>query len=342
MSEKDTNSCLSSRKAALQVDKGKIIEMYLAGKSIHQIAKSLHHGIKGIKEILVETKTKLRRPNPPLTNTKELSKCIELYRQGMNLKSICRARHHDVKLLRAALTEHGIGIHDRLYYMACKVDETYFDIIDTEVKAYFLGLLFADGTVSKDSLRIKLTLKAEDGYLVESLRAAIHCSNKICYIKSKDRSELGFGVSSPQSELAFTNKHMAQTLLSHGMDRKERFPETIPAELQHHFIRGVFDGDGCIWNGNRAPSEGLFYILAEKSLCDRFRDIFEANGCTKMESKPRKNIWQIRKSSNKTCMLNAFNYMYQDATIFMQRKHEIWKEWLTDNEFCSSSFPHII
>ena len=30
-----------------------------------------------------------------------------------------------------------------------------------------------------------------------------------------------------------------------------QFPNFISDELMPHFIRGLFDGDGCIWNGKR-------------------------------------------------------------------------------------------
>lgn len=328
----------------LQKNKEKIINLYLSGMSIAQISKKLHHGTAGIRKTLFAANIQIRQGinSSFFLSNEELEKCVNLYNEGQSLKSICKERHHDLTTLSKLFKERNITIRDNSYYKSCEVNETYFDKIDSEEKAYFLGLLFADGYTNENNSKVQISLKIEDGYLVCALKNAIHCSNQIEYVPSKDRRHLGFGISSPQMRLAFTNEHMARVLASYGMKDKNYFPDCVPTELRHHFIRGVFDGDGCVWNGNRSPSEGLFYILAKQNFCETIKEIFEHNGCPNMQLTCRKNIWQVRKSSNKMCMFNAFACMYQGAKIYMHRKHSIWKEWLTDNELCTSSFSHIL
>jgi len=140
-------------------------------------------------------------------------------------------------------------------------NENYFKKIDTEAKAYFLGLLYADGSniIPKQKNKIssgrtiKLALQSIDKEILEifsneiegnipikfeekSLKNSNHkniayiniCSNNI----SKDLIKLG----------CVPNKH-----------KKLQFPpfKIVPQELMPHFIRGYFDGDGCIWDGKR-------------------------------------------------------------------------------------------
>lgn len=58
-----------------------------------------------------------------------------------------------------------------------KLNSRYFAQIDGEKKAYFLGLLYADGhidhTVSKRNFTISINLNEEDGYLIEQFAEEI-------------------------------------------------------------------------------------------------------------------------------------------------------------------------
>ena len=62
------------------------------------------------------------------------------------------------------------------------LDEHYFDAIDTPQKAYWLGLLMTDGCVyakKEKSLRLCLTLKTEDKYLIEQFLSDLKCNKKM-------------------------------------------------------------------------------------------------------------------------------------------------------------------
>jgi DNA-binding transcriptional regulator WhiA len=62
------------------------------------------------------------------------------------------------------LSELGLTTHGHLYGMT-KIEETIFDVIDTEEKSYWAGFLFADGCVSDKAasgLSLKLKLAAQD------------------------------------------------------------------------------------------------------------------------------------------------------------------------------------
>lgn len=121
------------------------------------------------------------------------------------------------------------------------VNENFFKNIDTEEKAYFLGLLLADGCVfyCKKYLVTSLALKRQDSYVIERLRDLISPERPI-YLKKND-----------MSSLEIHNKSLSQDLMSWGcVPRKTcngfKYPN-IPKHLNNHFIRGYLDGDGCVY-----------------------------------------------------------------------------------------------
>ena len=90
----------------------------------------------------------------------------ELYNQGKSLRSIADQLGVDRKKLSKKFKEDGITIRDpyknsiRKAKRFKEVDESIFEIIDTEEKAYWLGFLYADGYVNHR--QVELSLKESD------------------------------------------------------------------------------------------------------------------------------------------------------------------------------------
>ncbi len=121
------------------------------------------------------------------------------------------------------------------------INETFFDVIDTEEKAYILGMLYADGYNNEKSYKVKLSLHRKDEEIVSKIRDIISPGRPLYYYQ-KDEVDSVTAV--------FCNKHMSKSLAKLGcMQNKSHkivFPDFLDKNLIHHFIRGYFDGDGCI------------------------------------------------------------------------------------------------
>jgi intein-encoded DNA endonuclease-like protein len=121
------------------------------------------------------------------------------------------------------------------------LDENYFEIIDTEAKAYILGLMITDGNVCYygDGYRIRLQLKYEDSYILEFFKNQIHCSNKL--IVDKRDGSIAFSIKSEK---------MFYDLSKYGVVPNKTLNNYVPPNihpmLMPHLIRGIFDGDGWI------------------------------------------------------------------------------------------------
>lgn len=137
---------------------------------------------------------------------------------------------------------------------ATKFDETVFDVIDTEEKAYWLGFIFADGSIRsiegqiKPKYTLEVSLKGLDIEHLRKFNKFMKASKEIKITKSKCGNK-----EFDRYRWIITNKHLWNTLYKLGCTSNKslslEFPENNifrDTSLIRHFIRGYFDGDGCI------------------------------------------------------------------------------------------------
>ena len=123
------------------------------------------------------------------------------------------------------------------------VDEDYFKIIDTERKAYFLGLMYADGCVmsKKGSLLSKITLVEEDNTILKIFQQELKTDYPFFEYK---RSKLNPNWKDV-TEFRIGNPHFTQNLINQGChfhkSKNLEFPneKILPIQLRSHFIRGL-------------------------------------------------------------------------------------------------------
>jgi hypothetical protein len=202
-------------------------------------------------------------------------------------------------------------------------DQSYFDVIDTEDKAYFLGLLFADGNVYMKRNRVQITLANEDSYILDKFSQCINSSAKL-YL---DREIY--------SKLILDSKPLCQYLIILGcIERKSltlKFPseEQVPKHLLHHFIRGYFDGDGHISKDKRLVKPYYHInITSSEGFIQSLRDELVENGIVPGGTYKR---YKEKEISAHTIMVKSksakvfLDYLYKDATIFLTRKHKLYE-----------------
>lgn len=188
-------------------------------------------------------------------------------------------------------------------------NKDYFETIDTEEKAYFLGFLMADGCISSShaNYHIKLELQEKDADIIKALLIAIDSKNAVSKIRKGNY--IGNSVS-------LSCKKMFYDLVNHGfLEHKsgnEIIPNTIPDEFVRHFIRGYFDGDGCAAKDGRISIVGGIKILKDIASCAGIADY------SIYEFKSTSVVCDLRYS--KVASKSFYNYLYKDANIFLYRK----------------------
>jgi hypothetical protein len=171
------------------------------------------------------------------------------------------------------------------------LDIDYFKIIDTEAKAYFLGLIAADGCVrikkdkiSGNSYVFSLSLQEQDKYILEILVSELKHFMSLKYYKSKKvkiNSEGKTYQASPSWRIDIHNRVFVENLYNQGMHPRksiEGFGKiNIPKELQPHFIRGYFDGDGCIGVYQKGASPIVYICSKTTDILDLLASWFPKN-----------------------------------------------------------------
>lgn len=199
-------------------------------------------------------------------------------------------------------------------------NKDYFKKIDTQEKAYILGLLYADGNISKNVLSI--SLQEKDKHILETIKACLSYTGPLRSVKKS-------GNRSPQWNLYITSTTLVKDLLTHGLFPNKGFHLTFPQisyNLCKHFIRGYFDGDGCIYS-NPKNQDYLVSMVSTKEVLEYIRDIFIHElglSRTKLYNPPKvkdKNLYILTyQGRNNVKLLRGF--LYKNATIYLQRKYD--------------------
>lgn len=209
------------------------------------------------------------------------------------------------------------------------IDETFFDNIDTQEKAYFLGILYADGYNNTDRNAVNLGLKENDKEILVKLNNLLQPAKPLQFVnmKSNRKQEIK---SSDQYRLVIANKHISKRLSELGCVKAKTFkivfPEWLNKNLIQHFIRGYFDGDGCLsWSFPRKALQGCCSIVGTEQFCKSIKNhllkFLKINCCISIRHPERKNnIRTLTIGGN--CQIMAFlQYIYQNSCIHLNRKY---------------------
>lgn len=260
-----------------------------------------------------------------ITTMSMLDNMVLDYRRGMTKHAVAvkygyRSHVSVINKLREA----GVESRTRSEIMTGKqnarknnLDFSFFSVIDTEAKAYFLGLVTADGYVHKKCNFV--CLSSIDEELILLFKKHLMATQKIYKIKIIGKRKQAYS-------LTVASKKLCEDLSVHGVVPKKSlismFPNTIPDNFMHHFIRGFFDGDGYVGvdkKGNlRVNFSGTKHFLSGVLL-----NINNSIGKTKSEIKPHGIIFKIQFGGNRVCR-KIFNFMYKDSTVFLKRKKDIF------------------
>lgn len=195
----------------------------------------------------------------------------------------------------------------------------------TEEHSYWLGLLHADGHCTSTGSGICLELKASDRDVVEGFSRFVGLSKGLVF-KAPINS---YRNSSGSWTARFTSKKMHKDLTERGIVANNKGVWIPPVGLRD-YLRGMFDGNGCI-SKRKTSGEWTWQYTGALCACELFQSTFKGLG---IRSAIRKiaGSWEIRIKSTSASMI-AQEYMYKDCpgpmmkrkAIFTRSEH-LWDE----------------
>ena len=247
---------------------------------------------------------------------------ISQYNELKNIRKVAEYFKVSVSPISRIIRSSGIELTNRRY----SINDSYFDIIDTEDKSYWLGFLYADGYIRErktgNSLEMKLSIK--DKHHLELFRNTIGSNHKI--VDGFNQVKYKGGISSSHiSSLAIYSTKLVKSIKSQGFHSRKTFTIELPnidKDLIHHFIRGYFDGDGSFsFNPKKSKSHTNIVCASENFRNDLIIILNENN----INMKYYSNI--TIEVQNKIGNLNFYNYIYKNAKTFLNRKKEKYEEF---------------
>lgn len=244
---------------------------------------------------------------------------------GMRLADLGRKYGVYPSSIRAALRRQGITPNN----YTRRFNAAAFDDLTTEASCYWLGFLFADGCTVKSGLSINL--RRSDVLQLDRLRTFLQAeeplSYDITYAKGRPNKRVVFRI----NDRAFGRKLAAMGIRRDRPDPEQHL-ELIPESMLHHWFRGLFDGDGC------AHKTGDLTFLGPEFMLLTLRTILKDNNALacritapngpKIEIKP--SICRLHFSGVNQCRRIA-DWLYRDATIWMERKRIIIDGWTSQS-----------
>ena len=230
----------------------------------------------------------------------------------LTLRVICKEFKIDRNLFSKYLKSKSIDTSRKL-----KVDKNTFEIIDTEEKAYWLGFLYADGNVYYN--------KNNKQYVIE-LGLAIKDYNHLLKFKQFLRSDykIEHRVKTNSCRIRIHSKKMCDDLINLGCIPNKslilKFPEFLDTKLISPFIRGYFDGDGCISSYIKTTPD--ISLLGTKEFLLYINNIYQKEKSLFKDLRHKNNTFSIRFKINNG--LTFLYDIYNNANIYLDRKYNIY------------------
>lgn len=306
----------------LDVYKNEIIAMYTIDRlTTTEIAEYIGASQSGIERFLKRNgvamkphELKLKIPISQYTYIKQL------YISGMTTVEIAEIFNTTDNTISKILKKQGVNIR-KAARRSIVAYHDYFENINTNAKAYYLGWFITDGSVIVSKSRpnrtpvIAIELIKTDKYIIDKFAQQIGCSEEHVRITST-RNHTYF---------RFASSKMAQDLSRYGVIPNKTMQQYLPKleeKYMPHLIRGIFDGNGTITLNKQNYQHLGFY--GSKELCEQIMMyLHNAIGTNihKVSKSTCYHVWFSDKEADK-----IYNYLYDNCgEYYLTRKKKKFK-----------------
>lgn len=211
-----------------------------------------------------------------------------------------------------------------------------FNPVNTPEAAYILGFYIADGCLNGN--KFVITLNEKDKEILEKIRDYISPITKLIYRPERVNKQ-GI-ISHPMYTFAFACKNIIEDLERLGLGKNKTYlsksiKNVVPKELMWDFIRGYWDGDGCISSSNVTKNVketsynyiniGFTIISKDPDILNEMNEFFMEEGINTHVYPDNKGNYLVGTHS-KSEVEKIYNKLYTSSNLFMKRKRTKFNE----------------
>ena len=262
----------------------------------------------------------------PLIPAEEYENIINLYNSGLSqakVGQIYNVRHY---IIGKILKKCGIPARDDSHKSRkYTINENYFDEIDTQNKAYLLGLLYSDGCNYPPQHRVKLELQERDKSVLDKINEEIQSNKPLAFVNLNKKNANWQNT----YRLDITNKHISDKLVELGMVQNKslilEFPMWLDESMYASFLRGYLDGDGHIeWSNTR-----FITLVGTSQFCEYVKNFCESKlgiKCSICNTANKDSNTKLLYIHGKQKIKQFLDFIYKDADLYIERKYDIYKK----------------
>lgn len=256
----------------------------------------------------------------------KLEQAITLYKSGIPLMKASSLAGIGSVTLQKYLKKLNLTRSNKINSRKYHLNHNFFEKIESELQAYWLGFIYADGYVSKKKYDkcLGIAIHEKDESHLKKFKTAINSTYPI-----KHYTSFGYGIIVNYVRLFMTSDKIFDDLKNLGVFEKKslilKFPteQMVPKPFVHHFIRGYFDGDGSFARAAKHNKQYTFKLCGTKELLKQVEIEMGFENTRKLSKryKDKKNNYCLE-IGGRLQVIKIGDYMYKDATIYLERKYE--------------------
>jgi len=240
-----------------------------------------------------------------------IQRIIRKYTDGISAKQLGFEYSVVDTTITSLLKRHGVSTRSRSDARRTnQIREDIFDTI-TEESAYWIGFILADGNVyhggPKHSKSLNFGLASRDWEHLEKFKKFIGSNKSLYYYRNS-------------VFISFYSNRIVEKLAEYGIVPRKSKIAKVPDALKNnrHFWRGMIDGDGWVTMGSlKYPNVGLCGTI---NVVENFMNFVGKRVTLRTKGE---NFGEIRYYA--TTGQTLARYLYDGATIFLQRKYDQYK-----------------
>ena len=247
---------------------------------------------------------------------------LKLYNEGWNCAQLAKKYNTKKWTISKWVKRNGLpGFTHIAKDLARKhyLDDNFFEKIDSQEKAYALGIYFSDGDICESLQQVRLGMQDID--VLEQIKDAIKFTGPIYSKIQKSNGKTIY-------TLAITSKKLKEDVMKLGcVPRKSlilKWPTEVPVSLIRHFIRGLIDGDGCISKYSNTGRYRL-QLVGTQEICEGVQKTLGYG--TVRRKHPEKNHFEWHVGAKEE-VKEILGILYKNMHICMNRKKLLADECL--------------